>query len=154
MAWTSFDPESVRNTSGGIQHGASAVQNLRAMGEDIAHAVVPDRAVELAVLGAALKGGFLWGVLGFLLGAFFDLVELVTLPFMLLKNLIDIIGHGGAAAVNAIEGESDGDAAQADEPPFDLIRMPSVQRQFWDHQQKPAIGLQPPAPSGVTTTKG
>ena len=37
-AWRHFDSEAVRNTQGGIHHGESAIQNVRAIGEDAMHA--------------------------------------------------------------------------------------------------------------------
>ncbi len=132
--WQAQDGETVKNRSGGVHHGASAVQNLRAMGEDLVHAALPfDRAVNMAVR-VAERSGPVEGpgnvVVAFLAGALLELLELVLLPVWLIKNLYDLCAHGIAAAANASAGERDGEAEAA--ASFSVERMPSFWRQFGD----------------------
>lgn len=143
--WYDFDPETVRNTEGGIHHGASAVQNVRAIGEDLGHALLPDRALTFAVAGAAMH--WLFALPGLLVGFLADVLELAFFPFMLLKNLADAGGHGVHALINRAQGESDGQVDERDIRRFEWYGESSLQRQAnapW--RPKP---LAPPAPTGV-----
>lgn len=127
-AWRHFDSEAVRNTQGGIHHGESAIQNVRAIGEDAMHAVIPlDRAVMVAsIFGYGGEVGL--GIVGALLGFLWDLAELLVFPFMFLWNLINVAGHGGAAAVNAVNGENDGEVEHADVATFNFESEGSLER--------------------------
>jgi hypothetical protein len=146
-SWYQADPETVRNTAGGIQHGASAVQNLRAIGEDAAHAVVPvDRAIAFGLLGAKLH--WIFALPMFIAGLFADLLELVLFPFMLLKNLGDMAAHGIGAAVNAAQGERDGEVDVRDIRAFDPMDDASVQRQANPPYRSPLV-----APTEATGVK-
>jgi hypothetical protein len=131
---------------GCFHHGASAAQKLRAVGEDLAHAAIPlDRAVTLAVAAAAMHPFF--AIFGFVAGLCFDALELVLLPLMLLKNLVDAGAHAAAVGLSAAQGERDGEVDARDIRPFDLFDAGSAKRQTkapW----RP-VPLAPPAPSGV-----
>lgn len=127
-AWNNWDPETVRNTEGGVHHGASAVQNLRAIGEDGVHAVLPDRAIDGAIWLGKLNP--VLGAVGFVLGLLFDALELIVFPLMFLKNLIDMGAHGTKAAVNAVKKEEDGAVARETIRPLDLRGDTSFQRQW------------------------
>lgn len=137
--WKKFDVDSVVNANGNVNHGASVVQNVRAMGEDVMHAVIPlDRAIQMAKEMGPPDNGFgqvFWFAFGgpilmiggFLLGVLLDLLEIVALPFMLLWNLINIVGHTGAA----IAGDGgDADAVAGQQPRFDFRDQSSLMRQL------------------------
>lgn len=149
-AWYDWDPETVRNTHGGIHHGQSAIQNFRAIGEDLGHALVPDRAIVLAAEGAAI----VWplAILGFIGGLFADIAEIFAFFFMFFKNGFDAAGHGVAAAVNTAQGESDGEPDARDIRPFEWTDKPSAARQSRPDWRGKA--LEPPQPNGVTTPHG
>ncbi len=147
VGWYQADPETVRNTKGGIHHGASAVQNLRAIGEDAAHAVVPvDRAIEYGLVAARLH--WLFALPAFIVGFLADLIEIMLFPFMLLKNLGDITAHGIGAAVNAAQGEGDGEVDVRDIRAFDPLDGISAHRQANPPYRSPLIA--PSKPTGVT----
>ncbi len=102
------DTDQVFNTKGGIHHAASVVQNLRAIGEDALHLIPGDRIAQLEFANNPKSFGMFLGL--FALGSIEDLAEIVAFPFMLLKNLWDIVENLAAWVINAVQGISDGDA--------------------------------------------
>src|SRR6476659_3679004 len=102
--WGYFDPETLNNKNGGVAHMASVTQNVRVIGEDALHAAIPgDRMIQLTYLG--FPKDWAAGVLGFIVGLFWDIFEVVTFALMLPKHLIDIVAHTGAAGVNLVQGK-------------------------------------------------
>ncbi len=157
VAWRRFDSEAVRNTEGGVHHGESAIQNVRAMGEDAMHAVIPvDRAMTLAVFFGSF-GNVGLGIAGFFLGLLWDIGELLALPFTLLWNTINLIGHGGAAAVNSANGESDGEVERDDVADFSFFSQGSAERIVQQTDRSGAslayAGLAVPSSSGVSIAR-
>lgn len=164
--WRAYDPETVGNGQGGSHHKASAVQNVRAMGEDTWH-VLPDRMIGLSVRGATQGlGPFIFLTA---MGFYLDLAELATYPFMLLKNLADALAHMGAWFANALSGTSDGAADSETIRDYHVFAEPTYSRYFEDEGEKdwlvelietakvqtppnaPRFALAPPEAKGVRT---
>ncbi len=158
VAWRRFDSEAVRNTAGGIHHGESAIQNVRAIGEDALHAAIPvDRALTLAGYFGAF-GNVGLGIAGFFLGLLWDIGEILAFPFTLLWNTINIIGHGGAAAVNAANGESDGEVDSDDVADYSFFSQGSAERIVQQTDRSGGslayAGLTAPSSTGVSIARG
>lgn len=97
--WRQLDQDTAFDTNGEVHHGESIRQNLRSLGEDTLHAVLPfERAVMTsASLSRYGPGG---AVMGFFIGLGQDLLEVVSLPYIAVKTLLDVGAHGVAMAVN------------------------------------------------------
>lgn len=97
--WRQFDQDTAFDTTGEVHHAESIRQNLRSLGEDTLHALIPcERAVMSSISLARYGPG--GAVMGFLVGFGQDLLEVVSLPYLAAKTLLDIGTHGIALAVS------------------------------------------------------
>lgn len=103
--WKRLDPESVRNTGGGVHHLASIVQDLRAIVEDCLH-LLPDRLLLLPLL--ARRDGGLAVLTAVGVGLLWDLEEALLFAPGLLKNGLAILAHATRATWNLLNRRIDG----------------------------------------------
>lgn len=117
--WNRYDRETVANTHGSVHHGASSVQNLRAVGEGFAHLLLPDR---IFTAPLALKAEGFWQIVGAVLfGALADAVELAVLPFLILWDLGQVIAHSIMKLANHLRGIEDGEVDSGTINQFDPV---------------------------------
>ena len=117
--WNGSDGQTVANTNGSVQHGASAVQTLREAGEEFLH-LLPDRMFTAPKYLAVDNVGE--GIGAVLLGIGADAVELLVLPLMILWDLVQALMHGIMYLVNLGHGEHDGEVDPGTIREFDFIK--------------------------------
>jgi hypothetical protein len=142
--WRQLDQDTAFDTNGEVHHGESIKQNLRSLGEDTLHAVLPfDRAIMTSTsLSRYGAGG---AVMGFFIGLGQDLLEVVSLPYIAVKTLLDVGAHGVAMAVTRAPKQA------APVPGFDFTHDASAVR-LLKHKSGLVDSTDPQSRKNGTTT--